>query len=123
MSDGINSYRDLIAWKKAYALGISLYEFSTRFPESERFGMTTTMRRSALAVARSIAEGYGKHNAQAYAQALRLARSTTYDIDTQLAFVIGLKYATEAECQPLTDQTAECGKVISGLIRSIESHH
>ena len=123
MSEAISSYRDLIAWKKAHALGIALYQFSSRFPEHERFGMTVTMRRAALTVARLIAEGYGKHNAQAYAQSLRNARSTTYDIDTQLAFVIGLNYATEAECQPLMEQTAECGKVISGLIRSIETHN
>src|SRR5262245_43267849 len=95
----VSSYRDLIAWKKAYALGVSLYQFSARFPEHERFGMTVTMRRSALAVARLIAEGYGKHNAQAYVQSLRNARSTTYDINTQRAFAIGLNYATEAECQ------------------------
>jgi len=120
VSDGIQSYRDLIAWKKAYGLGLALYEFSTRFPEHERFGMTVQIRRSALAVARFIAEGYGKHNPTAYAQALRNARSATYDIDTQLAFAIGLKYAAEAECDALLKQTAECGKVISGLIRSIE---
>gem|GEM_PF-2200100 len=51
---------------------------------------------------------------------LRNARSTTYDIDTQLMYAIGLGHATEEECRPLIEQTAECGKVVSGLIRSIE---
>lgn len=120
MSDGIHSYKDLIAWQKAFTLGLSLYAFSTRFPDHERFGLTTTIRRTALLVARLIAEGYGKHNAQAYVQLLRNARSATYDIDTQLAFSVGLGYAGESECRPLIEQTAECGKVVSGLIRSLD---
>jgi four helix bundle protein len=120
VGDGIRSYRDLIAWKKAYALGLALYVFSTKFPEHERFGLTSTIRRSALLVARQIAEGYGKQNAQAYAQSLRNARTTTYDIDTQIAFVQGLGYVGEGECVPLIEQTAECGRVISGLLRSVE---
>ena len=120
MAEGVRSYKDLIAWQKAYALGLALYDLSKQFPEHERFGLTTTIRRTALLVARQIAEGYGKHNPLAYVQLLRQARSSTYDIDTQLAFSVGLGYLEEATCKPLVEQTAECGKVISGLIRSIE---
>ncbi len=120
MDREIRSYRDLVAWQKAYALGLALYRLSATLPEHERFGLVATLRRTALLVARLIAEGYGKQNPAAYVQMLRNARSATYDIDTQLMYVIGLEYATEEVCRPLIEQTAECGKVISGLIRSIE---
>jgi len=89
-------------------------------PRVRTFGLVATPRRTALLVARLIAEGYGEQNPAACVQMLRNARSTTYDIDTQLMYAIGLGHATEEECRPLIEQTAECGKVVSGLIRSIE---
>ena len=55
MGEPIRSYKDLIAWQKAYALGIALYYFTSRFPEHERFGLTASIRRSALLLARQIA--------------------------------------------------------------------
>jgi four helix bundle protein len=121
MGESIKSYRDLIAWQKAYALGITLYHFTAKFPEHERFGMTTTLRRSALLLARQIAEGYGKQNTAMYVQTLRMARGTTYDLDTQIEFAKGLKYASEVECEPIHELITECGKILSGLIRSIEN--
>ena len=121
MADPIRSYKDLIAWQKAYALGIALYHFTARFPEHERFGLTASIRRSAILLARQIAEGYGKQNTAMYVQSLRMARGTTYDLDTQIAFASGLTYASEDECTPIQEKIEECGKVLSGLIRSIES--
>ncbi|MBC7771874.1 MAG: four helix bundle protein [Pyrinomonadaceae bacterium] len=117
---GIESYRDLIAWKKAYALGLALYHFSAKLPEHERFGLTTTLRRTALLLPRLIAEGYGKQHTAAYLTNLRNARSTTYDLDTQIMFAVGLNYASEEECDVLQERVAECGKIISGLIRKME---
>jgi len=121
MGGSVQSYQDLIAWQKAYALGLALYRLCAILPEHERFGLTAALRRSSLLVARLIAEGFGKGNALAYAQMLRNARSATYDIDTQIMFTIGLSYATRDQCEPLIEQTAECGKVISGLIKSVEN--
>jgi four helix bundle protein len=121
MAGEVQSYQDLKAWQRAYALGLTLYQFSARLPDSERFGLTSSIRRTALLVARLIAEGFGKGNPVAYAQLLRNARSLTYDIDTQLMFAVGLGYASKDECDSIRDQVTECGKVLSGLIRKIEN--
>ncbi|MGE4198988.1 MAG: four helix bundle protein, partial [Phycisphaerales bacterium] len=45
MADLINSYRDLIAWQKAYDLGKSVYEAAGTFPDFERFGLMSSLRR------------------------------------------------------------------------------
>lgn len=121
MAGEIQSYRDLVAWQKAYALGMNLHRFANGFPDYERFGLTSTLRRTALLLARQIAEGYGRQNRPQYISSLRNARTTTYDLDTQVMFALGLQYAGEAECNEILSQIAECGKVLSGLIRSLES--
>lgn len=122
MAGEIHSYRDLVAWQKAYDLGLALHKFAGRFPDHERFVLTSTLRRTAMLLARQIAEGYGRQNRQLYVSSLRNARTTTYDLDTQMMFALGLHYASEDECNELLSRIAECGKVLSGLIRSLEGH-
>jgi four helix bundle protein len=54
------SFKDLIVWQRAVELSLAVYKFTSRFPESERFGLTSQLRRAAVSVASNIAEGYGK---------------------------------------------------------------
>jgi four helix bundle protein len=121
MAGDIQSYRDLIAWQKAYALGLQLHAFTLKFPEHERFGLTSTLRRTALLLARQIAEGYGRQNRSQYISALRNARTTTYDLDTQVMFALGLQYAGQSDCDVLLEKIAECGRILSGLLRSLDN--
>jgi hypothetical protein len=41
------SYWDLIAWQKGMALAKSIYRLTTRFPNEEKFGLISQMRRAA----------------------------------------------------------------------------
>ncbi len=54
----IESYKDLIVYKKAYELVLAIYEMTNNFPESERLGLTSQLRRCSVSVPSNIAEGY-----------------------------------------------------------------
>ncbi|MDQ3994303.1 MAG: four helix bundle protein [Actinomycetota bacterium] len=71
----IESYRDLIVWKKAIALVFEIYGLSRRFPADERFGLTAQLRRAAISIPSNIAEGHGRHHHRAeYRRFLSMAR-------------------------------------------------
>lgn len=53
-------YRTLDVWHKAMKLVESVYEFSKQLPESERFGLTSQMRRAVVSIPSNVAEGYGR---------------------------------------------------------------
>jgi four helix bundle protein len=54
------NYRDLIAWQKAMKLAEAVYAATTAMPAEERFGLTSQMRRAAIAIPANIAEGEGR---------------------------------------------------------------
>ncbi len=56
------SFEDLTAWKKAHEFVISVYKFSDPFPDKERFGLTSQLRRASISIAANIAEGYKKQS-------------------------------------------------------------
>jgi four helix bundle protein len=120
VSEAIRSHRDLVAWQKAFELGLSIYRLTQKFPDAERFGLISQLRRGSVAVASNIAEGYGRGTTQDYIRFLRVARGCLYELDTQLLFAVKLEYTTELSYREIHEQLNECGRILAGLIRSLE---
>ena len=74
----------LDVWKDSMRLARDVYRVSTSFPDSERFGLTTQIRRCAVSVPSNIAEGAGRGGRKEYAHHLRIARGSLMELDTQL---------------------------------------
>ena len=119
MAESIRSYRDLIAWQKAYAIGKSLYVLAGKLPDNERFGLIAAIRRSAVGLASDIAHGYGRGNTQDYIYFLKKARGDIYGLDTQLLFAKDVNYITEGDYDTTKSQLDEAERVLAGLIRSL----
>jgi four helix bundle protein len=116
----IQSFRDLIAWQKAFRLGLAVYEIASDLPDRERFGLTSQLCRGAVAVASNIAEGYGRGSRVDYVRFLKIARGAIYEIDTQLMFTVELGYVTSERYDSVKAQLDECERILAGLIRSLE---
>jgi len=92
----IESFRDLIAWQKAYALGVNVHRFATGLPNSEQFGLAAQLRRGSVSIASNIAEGYGRGSRADYIRFLKIARGGLYELDTQLMFALDFGYIEQA---------------------------
>jgi four helix bundle protein len=55
---GLQSYKELIVWQKAYQLVLEIYKITKSFPKSETFGLSQQMRRAAVSIPSNIDEGY-----------------------------------------------------------------
>lgn len=120
-SQPIRTFRDLIAWQKAYALGLSIHRLTRTFPAEERFGLTSQLRRAGVSIASNIAEGYGRGGRPDYVRFLKMARGSLYEADTQLSFSLDFGYVQPDEHGPVMSQLQECERVLAGLIRALES--
>ncbi len=116
----IRSHRDLVAWQKAFEFGLLVYKATAEFPEHERFGLTSQLRRAAVSVSSNIAEGYGRASTSDYLRFLRIARGSLFEIDTQLMFAVRLGYMSESSHGEALERCRESGRVLAGLIRAVE---
>ena len=80
----IKSYKELVVWQKSMALVTAVYQISSKFPQSELFGITNQMRRSAISIPSNIAEGFGRNSSQDYLRFLYIARGSLYEMETQI---------------------------------------
>ena len=117
MSD---SYRDLVAWKKAMELATAIHRVSAKFPRSETYALTVQLRRSVYSVLSNIAEGKGRDSKKEFVMFLYRARGSLYEAQTQVEIARNLEYIADDQFASLNEQCAEVGKVLNGLIRSVE---
>lgn len=79
----IKTFKELIVWQKGIELVILIYQLSARFPKEEKYGLTSQLRRSAVAIPSNIAEGFGRRYLGEYIQFLYISLSSLFEVDTQ----------------------------------------
>ena len=53
-------YKDLLAYKKSFALAMLIFDVSKAFPKEEKYSLTDQIRRSSRSVTVTITESYRK---------------------------------------------------------------
>jgi four helix bundle protein len=115
------SYRDLIAWRKAMDLVTDIYSATRFFPRDELYGLTNQLRRAAVSAPSNIAEGQARFSRKEFHHFLSPARGSLVEIETQLMIAQNLEYLSLLQVQPLLHRASELGRVLNGLIASIKS--
>lgn len=80
----INSYKELIVWKKSMDLVREIYLITEMFPKDEVYGLSSQMQRAAVAIPSNIAEGYLRRHKREYVQFLSIALGSAAELETQI---------------------------------------
>jgi four helix bundle protein len=115
----IDSYRDLLVWQKAIELVAACYALSQTFPPDERFGLTSQLRRAAVSVPASIAEGHGRGSTKAFLQYLWIANGSLAELETHILIAERLEIVSRSETRAIHDALREIGRMLTGLRRSL----
>ncbi len=80
----LKNYKELKVWQRAYQLCLEVYKITKRFPNEERYSLTSQIRRAAVSVPSNIAEGYGRKTTPEYIRFLYIAYSSNCEMETQI---------------------------------------
>jgi four helix bundle protein len=86
-------HEGLLVWQDAMELVEPVYAFSSPFPDTERFGLTSQVRRAAVSIPSNIAEGAARRSSPEYRRFLSMARGSLSELDTQCQIAVRLGYA------------------------------
>lgn len=112
-------YRDLLIWQKGMALAKQIYNLTQAFPDMERFGLITQMRRAAVSVPSNIAEGQAHNTTGEFVQFLSHAAGSVSELDTQLRLSIELGFCSREKAQEAYSLIVELRKMIPALRRKL----
>jgi len=113
----LKTHKDLDVWKKSIQFVKKIYEITSKFPDTEKYGLTNQMRRCAVSIPSNIAEGAGRNSKKEFKQYLYISLGSISELETQLIISSELKYQKD---KLLLDELNEIRKMLFGLIKSIK---
>jgi four helix bundle protein len=114
-------YKDLLAYKKAYALALKIHEISKRFPREEKFSLTDQIRRSSRSVCANIAESYKRRRYKDYfISKLNDAETENTETEVWLNFSKDFKYISIEEFENMIFDNTEVGKLVYNMTSNPE---
>ncbi len=114
----LNKYRDLLVWQKAMDFAENVYQLTKKFPNEEKFGLTSQLNRSAVSVASNIAEGAGRDSKKEFSQFLSVAMGSCFESETQILLAVRVGFVQNEETTFLLALSNEIQKMIVGLKKS-----
>lgn len=114
-----DGYRDLIVWQKGIALAKLIYALTKDFPNEEKFGLVSQMRRASVSVPSNIAEGQARHTTGEFIQFISHAEGSVAELDTQLHLAAELGFATTEQAAPCFDLLGDLRRMLNGLRRKL----
>lgn len=95
-----------------------IYDITKRFPDDEKFGLTSQMRRASVSIPSNIAEGWGRLSKKNYIQFLRISRGSLFELETQILITKQLNYIKDSES--IEQTIIEISKMLNSLIKKLE---
>ena len=119
----MSSYKDLLAFRKAFSLAMKIFEISKRFPKEETYSLTDQIRRSSRSVCTNFAEAFRKRKYPAhFLSKLSDSDAENAETDVWLDFSFYCKYITDTEHKELSSDQDEVGRLIGDIIKNPEKY-
>ena len=119
--DKVESFRDLVVWQKAIDLSQRIYIITQRFPKEEMFGITSQIRKAVVSIASNIAEGHGRNTTGEYIHFVGISKGSFCELETQLTISRRIGFLTEETLNDLMNDCAHIGRLLNGLIHSLQN--
>ncbi|WP_430409092.1 four helix bundle protein [Kordia sp.] len=88
----MHRFKELQVWKSSRIFCKSIYEITASFPNEEKFGLVSQLRRANVSIASNIAEGAFRRSNKDFYRFLEIAIGSTYEIKTQLLIATDLDF-------------------------------
>ena len=115
----VEGYKDLLVWQKGIQLAKEVYRITQTFPNAEKFGLVSQMRRAAVSIPSNIAEGQARHTTKEFVQFVSHAEGSVAEMDTQLILALELGYCLEERGAGASGLLSDLRKMLNALRRTL----
>jgi S23 ribosomal protein. len=114
----VYSFEKLGVWKDAKELSKDIYQITKKFPEEEKFGLVSQLRRASISVASNIAEGSARKTRKDQAYFTVIAFSSSIEALNQIIISFELGFISNVEYETLRKQIEKITNKLNSLRNS-----
>ena len=111
---------ELDVFKLSHALTLDIFEITKSFPDEEKFGLISQMRRAAYSIPMNLMEGAHRLGSKEYRQFVGIAKGSAGEIKCQLLLVKDLRYISEDRYSNLKGKYERVSQMLTKLAGSLE---
>lgn len=108
-------FQKLNIWQRASLIASRVYRVTQSFPENERFGLTSQMRRAAVSIAANIAEGSGRASDLEFARFVDIAYGSLMEVLSHSSIACEQGFLSPDVREELFATAEELARMMSGL--------
>lgn len=112
------SFEKLEVWKEAKEFTKLIYNITSNFPDSEKFGLTSQLRRASVSICSNIVEGSARKTDKDKARFTTISFSSAVEVLNQLIIAKELSFISEAEYK----NSREKLESITNKLNSLRKH-
>ena len=115
----MQDFRNLQVWQNAHELTLHVYRGTNGFPDEEKFGLTSQLRRSASSIGANLAEGCGRGSDRDMGRFLQIAMGSASETEYHLLLAHDLGYLNADDYHELVAQVNRIKRMLTALIKKL----
>lgn len=114
-------FENLEVWQRAIDFADAVYDATRRFPDEERYGLTSQMRRSAVSISSNVAEGSSRSSRSDFARFVEISYGSLMEVVSQSHIARRQQFLTTDAFQANYAAAESLARMLSGLRLSLTS--
>ncbi|WHT40142.1 four helix bundle protein [Myroides sp. mNGS23_01] len=113
-------FEKLLVWQNARRTTKDIYLVTRRFPNDEKFGVVSQLRRAITSVTANVAEGMSRSTNKDKIRMLNISYSSAIEVINFLILCLDLGFITEKEYCNLRGQVELITNQLQGLVKKLK---
>jgi four helix bundle protein len=119
----MHNYKELEIWKASLAICTPIYRLTKSFPDDEKFGLVSQIRRATVTVPSNIAEGSSRNSDKDFVRFLEYSLGSCREIETQILIAKDLEYANSESVAIILKELYRIMVMINNFIKKLRSNY
>lgn len=115
----IYAFEKLEVWQEARVFSVFIYQLTASFPNEEKFGLVSQLRRGAISVASNIAEGSARKSGNDQAHFYQMAYSSLVEVTNHLIISHDLKFISSENLNTCRKSIESISNKLNALRNSV----
>lgn len=115
----MQDFKKLDVWKRSYEFSKEIYGITSRFPDEEKFGLASQVRRAAVSIPINIAEGSGRNSRKDFANFIQIAIGSASEVECELLLAKDLNFIDDDNFSGLCKEIIEIRKMLISFRKAL----
>ena len=111
----MRDYTKYDIWNEGIILSVMIYEITSSFPEEEKYGLISQIRRASVSISSNFAEGCSRSSEKDFKRFIEISLGSAFELKTQLIISTKLGFARSEKVEELIEIVDKLSKQLNSL--------